>query len=106
MAAILYYTHVLGDIKGNSSSTGNTRISLKSLCEELEKHLVNLFGRRELRKYSTLSDSLNNSFSADDVLKSLQGAFPGLIEDCSFYKKTQIKHAVDYLNVQSTSGNY
>lgn len=97
LAAVFYYTHILGDIKGNEASTEKTRIGLKTLCVELEKHLNNLFGKKALSKYSYLCNMIQSGTSAEDVLKALQGAFPELLENCSFYKNTNIKRAVDNL---------
>lgn len=106
MAAILYYAHILGDIEANRGSTDKTRIDLTSLCKDLEKHLVNLFGNKAVKKYTNLCISLQVGVSAEDVLKALQGAFPGLLDGESFYEKTEIKRAVDILLWQSNERPY
>ena len=88
MAALLYYTHILGDCENNSDATAGTRMPLSEIKLELAHHLHKLFGMK-INKYKQLTNTLNNPFSsASEVLKFLQGAMPGLLDDESFYKKS------------------
>ena len=94
MSAILYYTHILGDCEENSDSTNKTRMPLDEIKKELIHHLDKLFGR-EVNNYKQLKNVLNNPFStASEVLKYLQGAMPGLLEDESFYKNSMLANDV------------
>ena len=88
MAAIIYYAHILGDWEHNTVTTGNTRMPLNEIKEQLKVHLKKIFGG-ELESYKELNLRLDStSSSAAEVLKFLQGALPGLLENESFYKDT------------------
>ena len=90
MSALLYYTHILGDWENNSDTTSSTRMPLNEIKEELIHHLDKLFGRK-VNAYKQLKGVLNNQFStASEVLKYLQGAMPGLLEDESFYENSML----------------
>ena len=94
MSAILYYVHILGDCEENSYSTDKTRMPLNEIKKELIHHLGRLFGR-EVNNYKQLEIVLNNQFStASEVLRYLQGAMPGLLEDESFYKNSMLANDV------------
>ena len=90
-AAIIYYTHILGDIDNNSSRTSATRINIEALREDLRKHLDKVFGKKKVNEYKGLCSSLKNSTNAGEILRYLQGAFPDLIENESFYKNSKLK---------------
>lgn len=90
-AAIIYYTHILGDIDNNSLRTSATRINIKALRVDLRKHLDKVFGKRKVDDYKGLCNALENSTNAGEILRYLQGALPGLIENESFFTKSKLK---------------
>lgn len=88
MSAILYYTHILGDWENNTETTAGTRMPLSEIKSDLTHHLHKLFGWK-VRNYKQLTNVLDNPFSsATEVMKFLQGAMPGLLENESFYKNS------------------
>lgn len=90
-AAILYYTHILGDIENNSTKTANTRISLNELCIDLTKHLNIVFGSKlnsDLGK--SLKDSLSSANNPRSILDLLQSTLQELLPEEKFYSDSNL----------------
>lgn len=98
-AAILYYTHILGDIIFNSEGTSRTRIALSDLCKELKHHLEVVFGNK-LKKGvgKELLYLLDEASRPDMILQYLQSTLQELLPKESFFKNsslaTEIKKCV------------
>ena len=98
LAAIFYYTHILGDILHNEESTSGTRMSLNEVRDELNHHLANLFGDTAVGKLKnqSLYENLKKTYGTDEktealkLLQSLQSNLPTLLEKEYFYKKSDI----------------
>ncbi|NCD07257.1 MAG: hypothetical protein EOL97_14175 [Spirochaetia bacterium] len=107
LAAIFYYTHILGDIQNNSEITRNTRIYLDELKKNLKHHLIKVFGVIKYYKQVDLVSQINiknydNNINlekkqAQALLISLQEAFPHLLENEKFYENTNLAAEVDKL---------
>lgn len=100
LAAVIYYTHILGDIDFNSEGTADTRLSLYELCTDMAKHLKIVFGNRLTRSKTgkILLEKLKVADSAEMIMKYLQSALQELLKEESFYTKSllnsEIKKAV------------
>ena len=108
MAAVLYYTHVLGDIANNSENTRSTRVDLNNMADVLQIHLINLFKLEYFLKKSLVTEIINckklksnenidyNKYteSAKKLLEELQINFTELIENKYFYKNTDLHNKI------------
>ena len=85
-AAVLYYTHILGDIENNSTSTANTRISLNELCVDLVKHLNIVFGSKlNSNLGKKLKSSLSTANNPSLILDLFQSTLQELLAEETFY---------------------
>ena len=73
LAALFYYTHILGDIIDNTEGTADTRMSIYGVQEELKKHLYNLFGESAVAKDGgSLDDNLTTKLFPYEPKKNPQ----------------------------------
>lgn len=73
LAALFYYTHILGDIIDNKEGTADTRMSIYGVQEELKKHLYNLFGESAVAKDGgSLDDNLTTKLFPYEPKKNPQ----------------------------------
>lgn len=98
MAAIIYYTHILGDIIANKNATAGSRISINDLKVELKKHIIKVFGVIEYYKYPKLVNQLVavGDKKLENLLCDLQETLPKMLEDEDFYEKTKICEYIKY----------
>ncbi len=91
-AAIIYYTHILGDIENNSGRTADTRLSLSELCTDMSKHLQIVFGSkiRNSGVGKQLLEKLKEANDAAMLMKYLQSAMQELIPEERFYKNSAL----------------
>lgn len=100
-AAIIYCTHILGDIENNSGRTADTRLSLAELCTDMLKHLEIVFGSkvRNSGVGKQLFDKLKEANDAETIMIYLQSVMQELIPEESFYKKSALASEIgDWLN--------
>ena len=118
LAAIFYYTHILGDIIDNQEGSAGTRMSIDGVQKELEKHLYNLFGKSAVEEQVDLYVNLTNRLHpyepknqgksddyiryvcepALDLLQSLQKNLGTLLENKTFYTESELYKPAKQVN--------
>jgi hypothetical protein len=112
IAALLYYTHMAGDLRWNN--TQDNLITLPVLSSELEKHLKIAFGSQANGLINRIKENLKDVAFQDDagpldrVFDDLFSNVPGLIKttlDLSFFNYQTFSEAGLSISTSSPEGS-